>query len=386
MSALSPAPSVPPVAEPASGIRPAPARVRLDSLTGLRWCAAFLVFCYHFAYEQAVSGIPRHVYRLKELTYAGPSAVSFFFILSGFVLAWSARSQDTAGRFWWRRFIRVYPSHVVTFCLAVIMLIWMGRTLQPDVAAGNLGLIQAWVPNRRDWWFGYNGVSWSLSCEFLFYFTFPFVIPILRRLKSRGLWAVVVAGNLCVACYPFFTGRIVRATGWDAKFLLYILPPVRLAEFVVGISLALLVKRGAWRGPGLVSSLALCAVTVFGLVHVMPYNFHWAACTVVPFTLTIAAAARADVLGEPSPFRNPYIVYLGEISFAFYLVHEMVIFSTRHFFRMHHVGIPLTLHMGLVASLSLLGAVLLHEYVEKPGVRLLSRDRSSASGTSPSGA
>ncbi|WP_372406752.1 acyltransferase family protein [Streptomyces luteireticuli] len=346
--------------------------MRLDSLTGLRWCAAFLVFCYHFAYEQVVSGTARHVYRLKELTYAGPSAVSFFFILSGFVLAWSARPGDTVTRFWWRRFIRIYPSHLVTFCLAALTMIWMGKALDPAVAAGNLGLIQAWIPNRNDWWFGYNGVSWSLSCEFLFYFAFPFVIPVVRRLTAKGLWAVVAVGSLCVALYPFWIPDIARATGWDAKYLLYVLPPVRLAEFVIGISLAFLVKGGFWRGPGLVASLALCTATVFGVVHVMPYDFHWAGCTIVPFVITIAAAARADMRSEPSPFRNPYMVYLGEISFAFYLVHEIVIFSVRHFFRMHQVTVPLTLHVGLVASISLFGAVLLHEYVEKPGVRLLS--------------
>ncbi|KNB52564.1 acyltransferase family protein [Streptomyces caatingaensis] len=369
----APAPAAAPATTTSPASTPAPARVRLDSLTGLRWCAAFLVFCYHFAYEQGASGTARHVYRIKELTYAGPSAVSFFFILSGFVLAWSARPRDTARQFLWRRFVRIYPSHAVTFCLAVLMLVWMGRTLDPAVAVGNLGLVQTWVPDRHDWWFGYNGVSWSLSCEFFFYLAFPFFVPLLRRLTSRGLWAVVVGGNLAVALYPLGVRWLAGATGWEAKFLLYIQPPVRLPEFVLGVALAFLVKSGAWRGPGLVASLALATVTVFGITHVLPYNWHWASCTVVPFTLTIAAAARTDLRGEPSPFRNRFIVYLGEISFAFYLVHELVIFSVRHFFRVHGIAVPLTLHLGLVASVALLGAVFLHEGVEKPMVRLLSR-------------
>ncbi|GAA3050045.1 hypothetical protein GCM10020000_33410 [Streptomyces olivoverticillatus] len=291
----------------------------------------------------------------------------------GSTAAWSARDRDTTTGFWRRRFARIYPSHVVTFAVAALTLVWMGKALNPAIALGNPSLTQAWVPNRTKWWFGYNGVSWSLSCEALFYLTFPFAIRLVRRLSTRGLWATVTVANVCVTLFPLFTAPVGWATGWDAKCMLYMLPPARLIEFVAGIALALLVKNGSWRGPGLTASLALSLVTVFGLTHVMPFNFRWSACTVIPFTLTVAAAARADVGGEPSPFRNRYIVYLGEISFAFYLVHEIAIFSANHFLTTHHVVLPLTLHMGLVFAVSLIGAVLLHEYVEKPGVRLLSR-------------
>ncbi|MEU1819079.1 acyltransferase [Streptomyces roseifaciens] len=355
--------------------KPPSSRVRLDSLTGLRWYAALLVACFHFAYEEASSGTSLHVFRLKEIVYAGPSAVSFFFILSGFVLAWSARPHDTVTGFWRRRFARIYPSHLVTFGIAILTMVWMGKALDPRIGLANLTLTQSWIPNRKDWWFGYNGVSWSLSCEFLFYLTFPFVVALIRRFSIRGLWATVVTGNLCVVLAPQVAASIARSTGWDPKFMLYIFPPVRLIEFVIGIAVALLVKNGSWRGPGLTASLALSVLAVFGPSHVMPFDYHWAADTVIPYTLTIAAAARADVRGEPSPFRNRINVYLGEVSFAFYLVHEIVIFSADYFLKSHHIRIPLILHMGLVMAVAFVGAVLVHEYVEKPGVKLLSRSR-----------
>ncbi|MEU3752398.1 acyltransferase [Streptomyces olivoreticuli] len=368
MSLITPITTKPPGKPSVSG-------VRLDSLTGLRWYAALLVACFHFAYEEASSGTSLHVFRLKEIVYAGPSAVSFFFVLSGFVLAWSARPHDTMTGFWRRRFARIYPSHLATFCVAALTMIWMGKALDLRIALVNLSLLQSWFPNRKDWWFGYNGVSWSLSCEFLFYLTFPLVVKLVRRLSTRGLWVTVVAGNLCVVLAPLYMKSIEHATGWDPKFLLYMFPPMRLVEFVIGIAVALLVKNGAWRGPGLAASLALSVLVVFGPSHTLPFDFHWAADTVIPYTLTIAAAARADVRGEPSPFRNRINVYLGEVSFAFYLVHEIVIFSADHFLKTHHLTIPLALHLGVVMAISLLGAVLLHEYVEKPGVKLLSRSR-----------
>ncbi|MEU1821805.1 MULTISPECIES: acyltransferase family protein [Streptomyces] len=362
-------------AVPQAGSAPRPrmaaSRTRLESLTGLRWFAALLIFCYHFSYEQYGAGTAKHLRALKDATFAGPSAVSFFFILSGFVLAWSARLGDPVPGFWRRRFARIYPSHLVTFGIAALMLVWMGKRLETGLALSNLTLTQSWVPNDEDRWFAYNGVSWSLGCEFFFYLCFPLLISAMRRLPLAGLWAVVGLGNLFVLLHPFTTGFFLRTAGWEEKFTLYMFPPVRLAEFVIGIALALLVKKGAWRGPGLVASVALSVGAVLALAHLMPEKFHWVAVTVVPFTLTVAAAARADVRGEESPFRNRFVVYLGEVSFAFYLLHEMVIFSTSHFLRLHHVTVPLAVHAALVMAISLGGAVLLHEYVEKPCVKWL---------------
>ncbi|MBZ4321087.1 acyltransferase family protein [Streptomyces huiliensis] len=388
----TPVPAPPPASPPAGIAAPRPeagrpaSGIRLHSLTGLRWYAALLIFCYHFASEQSVAGTREHRALLRKALVAGPSAVSFFFILSGFVLAWSARPGDSRTGFWWRRFARIYPSHLAGFLLAVAMLLWMGRTLDPGVALANLTLTQAWVPDRTDWWFGYNGVSWSLCSEALFYLLFPFLMPLFRRLTTTGLRVAVAVGCLAVTLYPLCRDEIGRATGWSAKFTLYIAPPVRLAEFAIGVALALLVRRGAWRGPGVTVSLALCAGAVLWLARQVPNGFHWSACTVVPYTLAVAAVARADAEGRRSVFRDRVHVYLGEVSFAFYLVHEMVIFSANHAFRGYRLA--LVPHVVIVFTVSLAGALLLHELVERPGVRALAAvtRRRSARGSVPGSA
>ncbi|MEU7046651.1 acyltransferase [Streptomyces varsoviensis] len=361
---------MPPITDTAP-IRPAPRPVvqtRLESLTGLRWYAALLVFCYHFAYEANLGSSAHGAELLRRLTLAGPSAVSLFFVLSGFVLVWSARPGDKPTAFWRRRFARIYPSHVVTFCVAVLLLVWEGKPLIKSIALGNLTLTQAWIPNRGDWWFGYNGVSWSLSCEFFFYFCFPFLVPLIRRLSPRGLWAALITGTLAVVLFPFLTGFLERTTGWHSKYFLYVLPPVRLAEFVIGIVLALLVKGGHWRGPGTIVSLVLSGVAVFVLPPLVPYEFHWNAVTVIPYCLLIAAVARNDVRARPSLLSHRSVVYLGKISFSFYLVHEMVIFGMNRYLGADRL--PALLHVCAVLVVSLAGAALLHKYVEVPGVRL----------------
>lgn len=344
--------------------------VRLDSLTGLRWFAAFLVFGYHMLGE---SSFYADRYLLKYLFYAGSSAVSFFFILSGFVLAWSYREGDSRLRFWQRRFARIYPSHFVTFLIAVALIFWLGEQMQAPIAIANVTLTQSWLPDAPYYWWGYNGVSWSLSCEFFFYLCFPFLLPVIWRAGNRGLWAWVVGCATLIVVIPWLIIPVEHVLGVGETYLDYMLPPVRLVEFALGIALAGLVRRGLWRGPGLILSCAFAAFCLVVLVRLIPAtwpNLRTTTCTVVAFTLLIAAAATADIRRRWSFFRLRQVVYLGEVSFAFYLVHEMVVTAADHLL---HGGPTMPIVPAFIGlfSVALAGAIALHEFVEKPMVKLL---------------
>jgi peptidoglycan/LPS O-acetylase OafA/YrhL len=75
---------------------------RLPSLTGLRWIAAMLVFGFHVGTMRIIVE-PEFKAVVDQLFTLGLSGVQFFFVLSGFVLVWSAREQDTKWAFWRRR-------------------------------------------------------------------------------------------------------------------------------------------------------------------------------------------------------------------------------------------------------------------------------------------
>ena len=93
---------------------------RLLSLTGLRFAAAMLVFGVHAYSFIPVEGL---AHRLGHYLFdPGDLGVSFFFVLSGFVLTWALRG-DTGprpGRFWTGRIVRIYPAYVVALALAVL--------------------------------------------------------------------------------------------------------------------------------------------------------------------------------------------------------------------------------------------------------------------------
>ncbi|GAA1499734.1 acyltransferase [Dactylosporangium maewongense] len=347
---------------------------RLPSLTGLRWVAAFIVFGQHLLEQyynpQLVAPKPVRSAVWALLAHGGGLGVSFFFVLSGFVLAWSFRPGTPTTTFWWRRFTKVYPPAIVTTVAAVFIVGGAG----PLQLATHLTLTQSWLP-RRDVYTALNIVSWSLSCEVFFYLCFPLLLAGLRRLGPAGLWAIAV---MMVECVAALATNLVHASHDTAGWVGYVLPPVRMAEFTLGVTVALLVRSGAWRGPGLRWSLALVLpAMVAGLFAPYPVNEH--ALTLVPVTCVVAAAARADLFGRKTFWSRPAMVYLGELSFAFYLVHFLVIIGFNRTGLLPHQAGPAQALVATVSVLwfSLIAAMLLHHGVELPALRLMRRTASA---------
>ncbi|MFF8861211.1 acyltransferase family protein [Streptomyces sp. NPDC015139] len=358
-----------------AGLSPSAAMPSLPSLTGLRWMAALLVFGLHvnnFGYFGGTGG------RFVKWGFgAGATGVSFFFVLSGFVLTWSARPGDRALAFYRRRVARVYPVHLVTLVLALIMAYTLAHQPRPTPkqALANVLLVHSWW---RPWWQTLNPVSWSLTCEAFFYAAFPLLILVLRRLGPRG---AVALGGLSMAAV-LVLARADAHHWW--KYALYSFPGARLPEFVLGAVAARLVLLGRWRGPGLEASLALALIGYFLVPQVTP-GYTATVCTLVGFTLLIPAAAVADLHGLPSLWRGRRLVRLGELSFAFYMIHLLVLRTgTQLLGTKPHFGVLAGLAVtAIVFAVSLALSWLLYEAVECPARRLLLRRRSSHQAPEP---
>src|SRR4051812_23754532 len=134
----------------------APSTGRLASLTGLRFVLAFGVFLGHLAlfFVDPTAG-PAARAAAAVLPVFGLIRMSLFFVLSGFVLTWAARPGDTAPAFWRRRFVRIYPNHVVVWVVLVSFLLLTGtsafpgsgQAVRPLPALANLALVNSWVPD-----------------------------------------------------------------------------------------------------------------------------------------------------------------------------------------------------------------------------------------------
>jgi peptidoglycan/LPS O-acetylase OafA/YrhL len=336
----------------------------LPRLTSLRAFAAGAVFLYHAA--RYTPWAP-----FREIALGGFAGVGFFFVLSGFVLTWSTGPSVTSRQFWRRRVARIYPSHVVMALVALLAPV-VAYPPTPTAAAANLALVQAWFV---DWAviFGLNGVSWSLSCEAFFYLLTPFM---LRALRPRPT-ALVVA---VVGSWWAFASVILLAASRSgtSDITAYVNPATRSGEFALGCLLAILVQRG-WRPRVPLLAATALVVLLWPVVGVAALPQSAAtALLALPFAALVLAAALADLQGRPGRLRSRTLVYLGQVSFAFYLVHELVLLNLTPRLGTawsRPIGYVLLAVLGLVA---LAAAMALHHGVEKPMQVLIRGRRPSA--------
>jgi len=223
----------------------------------VRGPAALLVFGYHVIHgTQWANWIPG-----ARLGYVG---VSLFFILSGFVLAWSYNKNAGAKSFYLRRFARVYPLHFFFYCVALMGLLLFGVSnsagnLNPLSALLNLVLLQAWVPS----WeviFSNNAVSWSLSCEAFFYLMTPFVLNRLDGMRYRVKAALLGGWFLLMATVSY----ILAAQSNFMDVVVYANPLLRSGEFALGLALGLfaLMVRDGYRVPVIRGYHCLAMITL----------------------------------------------------------------------------------------------------------------------------
>ncbi len=321
--------------EPALGVAHPP-RARLDSITGIRFVAAFHVVLFHafewYAWPRTLS---------RNLLATGYVAVSLFFVLSGFILAYTygGRPGGTIPRraFYAARFARIYPVYALGLLIAAPVFvhahITAGKlhTMVPKAAAA-LTLLHAYVPK---WALVWNPPGWSLSVEATFYLLFPLIAPPILRASPRMARAGLVAA-WAVAMGMALVYVVVRPDGnvpyetWGATWMdvLRYNPLARLPEFVMGICLGRLhlsaSSRAAPASMRFVPEATLVAIVgMLAVSDKIAYPFLHNGLLAPLFALLIVSLTRdtgplARLLG------SRLLVLLGEASYALYILHEPI--------------------------------------------------------------
>lgn len=309
----------------------------LDALTSFRFFAAALIVLKH-SYE--FFKVPS-IYNIFQLT----QGVSFFFVLSGFILAYN---YDTELRRPWRdfyiaRFARIWPAHITALGLLFLIVInpFGGATttdMRVATLISNLLLVQSWVP-EQGFFFSYNAVAWSLSTEVGFYLLFPLLL--LRSAETLPWKALCMSAALAVlfvALGAYFELTYVSKTFEPSlRGLIMVNPLARLFEFSLGIFACALYRRinHAMTAPwGALEVFALLFVGVSMWVSVDGHLIHITTTAIMYYVrssgsalaffalILIFACSRGPIATLLA--RRPFI-FLGEISFCLYLVHQPII-------------------------------------------------------------
>ncbi|AEU36888.1 acyltransferase family protein [Granulicella mallensis] len=304
---------------------------QIHALTSLRFFAAlYVVFFHEFPGSQKIPSLILHLISL------GFISVSFFFLLSGYILAivYLPRTKLETRSFGVARFARIYPLLFITL-LADTPFLLNQRTaiygIKPAIVKtigtliGNMLLLQAWTAKLQ---YALNEPAWSLSVEAFFYASFPIIGKALWRLHGRSLWytatAVYVGGQLAVwlLTVPLHMGEL--------KFH----PLLHLSTFALGILLARWQRDNnaqmAPAGPPamlLYATLVLSTAAFFAIVqlgHRVPYT-NLQHGLLAPLFAAVIWALSYPQFRVSQWLSQRWLVVLGESSFGLYLLHAVVL-------------------------------------------------------------
>jgi peptidoglycan/LPS O-acetylase OafA/YrhL len=351
---------------------------RLNALTGLRCFAAVNIVLFHFSNPQWFGW-------LAPVVNAGFVSVSYFILLSGFVLGYNYNERARNGeldrvRFWKARFTRIYPIYLLSLLLSwgqvakdygshTHGMFWAGMALTPL-------LLQGWIPAIATF---LNTPAWTMSAEAFYYTVFPWLARWKRpdRIapyvgKMAGIWILgMIPGALYMAFSP---DGIVRPDRWSYGPWLWALkytPYAHLASFIFGVMLANLdqmVPRAGrlrlWLGvggfAGIYGLLTLGPLVPYAIIHdglLMPL-----------FACIVLGLAGENPLAKALGARP--LVFVGEASYCLYLLH----FSMWNMIHDSHVlnRVGLNRLDPWISYVLLIGMALvaLH-FIEKPAQRQL---------------
>lgn len=294
------------------------------------------------------------------LSQLGAWGVSVFFILSGFVLTYSYYDKPLKAdakssiSFAVRKIGKLYPLHIVTTWLALVLLVQpyqMQQYVAPFLL--NCVLLQSWMPHNEIY-FALNGVSWYLSTTLFLYAVFPLILRYIKKISTvkRAVCvsiAVFLAQcTVCVAlllyhnmCFPFEL---------NYHWITYIFPVFRIGDFVIGACLGYIFMNANIHISKVLATVLELLVVVCTFVSGTFYKnqdfilgYEVFRCTVV-YTIPSVGLVLLFALKRGN-FSNLLtcrpVVYLGDLSAYGFLIHQLVIRLLQYYVPMF-LGIDLT--------------------------------------------
>ena len=339
----------------------------INSLTSLRFIFATMVFGAHcYVLDNFFD-----LHFFKE----GFVGVSFFFVLSGFIIAYNYQKKldekkITKRTFWVARIARIYPLHWLTLFIAVALGNYTTESGTMDWCAhffASLTLTNAYIP-KDDYFFSFNSPSWSLCCEQLFYICFPFLIPLTRN--YRKLLRVFLLCVILGVAGMYFTPTE------SIKGLWYVNPVTRLPDFILGILLFQLYGYlktkdiTFWQG----TFIEIVSIAVFlgfylyaaEIPKVYRYScYYWLPVAFILISFSLQKGIVSRLLS------NRLLVIGGEISYSFYLIHLLVLLPYAEWQKGSSYHIGWYISVPVLFCVTILLSLLSYYYFEKPMNKLV---------------
>ena len=317
---------------------PPPAdKVRFPNLNALRFFAAIAVVLFHMEHKKSLYGLPTFWHKWYFLSTIGYHAVTFFFVLSGFLITYLLlKERDTFGsisirRFYGRRVLRILPVYLMTLLVGFFVLPHLALFHVPGQSEAMekhfwpaFGLSLAFLSNLVLAMYS-NLASvdqtWSVSTEEQFYLFWPIVMTFLPR-----KWLVATMVLIAVVLGAFRYHYATSPTSVVA--LLFMLN--RFGCMAIGGLCAVLVMDKPRRLLAFFTSPITFFVTLVLTAVVLSINIFpsclmpvQAECYSILFGILIVNFAAGA--GVKAPLDSPLLRLAGDCSYAAYMYHDLFI-------------------------------------------------------------
>jgi peptidoglycan/LPS O-acetylase OafA/YrhL len=338
-------------------------RQPLKALTGVRFLAAFYVVLFH-TLPFVKSHFSLHPV-VERFISNGNLAVGFFYLLSGFILAYTYEGKIGNPRDYIRylraRFARIYPVYLFSLLLVLPF------QLQTSVAAklAVLFMVQTWNPANPGFAGAWNYPAWSLSVEAFFYLIFPLLLVPISSWSSHSLrFMALVFLLISVTLHtPTMVLGVWNGTAYDLPVPL---PVLRLPEFLVGVAMGLLFLRST---PQTRRSYPFYIAAAAALVLLSLPIGHWVSLVMIPTALMVYELAFSD--GLPARlFSSGPLVLLGGASYAIYLLQYPVRAWTKMFFSYAGTSLSFVGNV-LTPAILIVFSIAVFRYWEEPARKFL---------------
>ena len=345
----------------------------LETLRGL---AALAVAFYHYPSESLL------------FIQKGHMAVYLFFSLSGFVITLNyfrkIYNLNSLINFQSKRFFRLYPVHLFVLILVLLIqclkyvLIELGFPAGSEAFTGNpdmeskgtswyslknfilhIFLLQAVVD--YGYWLSWNGAAWTISTEFYTYFVFGLLVLISLRKSYLFITLIII--------YLIFNQNIFDFIDIFLNLKLHRVFQACMVYFFTGSLMFFIYEKLKFR---------INDFIFFGLLFICIYFKNYLSNHTLFSILILLVALLKDSSFSYILLNNKILVYLGTISYSFYMIHQVVIYVFIQILKIFNLGYSFSENFsgatGSVfydtiitisyTSISIIIAIYMHRYIE----------------------
>lgn len=301
---------------------------RKRTLQGVRFLFVLLIYISHCTSPNITT----------QFDFGGELGVSFFFILSGFVLSWGygpriSRGEFSTRQFFERRFWRIYPLHLLLYTI-VLSLDWrIGHFYDWTQKITTLLLVQSWIPSNHTLYV-INPVSWFLCDIIFFYVIFKHLYSYIIKIYSRKLTKLLI---VFITIYLIVAWQVPKDI---INCTLYTNPLLRTFDFALGIFAYKVYKTQKLytlkHNKRKLMPLTICFIsglTIYGIYQLLNGNGIRCAALFWPF-IPLFIIYLASIDGTPNHlarlFSSSPMLWLGNISFEIFMIHLVAMRLTQH--------------------------------------------------------